>query len=99
MQWQSNGGEGVRESYIERKVCEYAKEKGVLVFKCTGHKGIPDRIFLYQGRVFYIEFKAPGKKPTVLQERVHRKIREQGIMVFVIDNIEDGKKAIRGMMC
>ena len=84
----------MRESRIEKKVGDYAKANGWLVFKFTGRKGVPDRIFIKDGKIFFVEFKAPGKLPTELQKRIHDKIREQGGTVFVIDNIEEGYKIV-----
>lgn len=84
----------MRESRIEKKVCDYAKANGWLVFKFTGRKGVPDRIFIKDGKIFFVEFKAPGELPTELQKRIHDKIRAQGVTVFVIDNIEEGYKIV-----
>ena len=72
----------MRESYIEKAVCDYAKSKGWLVFKFLGRRGVPDRIFIRNGTCFYIEFKAPGKEPTELQKRMHNKIKAENFNVF-----------------
>ena len=82
----------MRESHIEKRVCEIAKKHGWLVFKwqSTNVRGVPDRIFVRQGEIVFIEFKAPGKKPTKLQAHIHRKLREEGSKVHVIDSIEAG---------
>lgn len=54
-----------------------------------GTSGMPDRIVLLpNGRAFFVELKAPGKKPRPLQERVHEKLRELGFDVYVIDSFE-----------
>ena len=37
----------------------------------------------------FIEFKAPGKKPTPLQAAWHDKLRALGFEVHVIDNVSD----------
>jgi molybdopterin-guanine dinucleotide biosynthesis protein len=47
-----------------------------------------------EGVVFFIEFKALGKTPTTLQEKTIQRIREQNIKVFVVDDIEEGKKIV-----
>ena len=87
----------MRESKIEEAVCKYAKEQGCLVYKFTspGRRSVPDRIFIHKGHVFFVEFKAPGKKPTKGQEREMERLREQGIKVYVCDDIEGGKFLIR----
>lgn len=87
----------MRESTIERAVCAYAKAKGCLVMKLAGpnQKGQPDRMFIYRGKVLFIEFKAPGKKPTALQEKWLRDLVAQEMHAEWCDDIEDGKALIR----
>lgn len=84
------------ESKIERKVCLYAKAKGWWVWKLTilGWAGIPDRMFLKQGKVFFIEFKAPGEKPRKLQEHMICKLQDNGFDAYAVDNAEEGKKIV-----
>lgn len=84
------------ESSIERSVCEYAKKLGCLVLKCNPamSNGLPDRQFLFSGRVFFIEFKAPGKKPTPLQSLRHEELASRGFDVYVVDDVTFGKALI-----
>ena len=82
------------ESKIEKSVCDYAKKQGFYVrkFKAPGQRGVPDRIFLSPiGQVFFIEFKAEGKRPSDLQKREIRLIENCKGSVYVIDNVPDGK--------
>ena len=47
------------EKQIEAKVCDYAKERGLLVYKFTSpnRMAVPDRMFIRpDGKVFFIEF-------------------------------------------
>ena len=81
------------EKYIQDKVIYHAKQRGWLIGRFA-NRGYPDRIFMQKGKTFLIEFKATGKKPTKLQEFYIKKFRDNGFNVFVIDNVEDGKKAI-----
>lgn len=82
----------MKESAIERAVCEKAKANGWLVFKWAspGVRGVPDRIFFRAGRLLLVEFKAPGKKPTKLQQHTHRLMREAGFEVAIVDDREQG---------
>ena len=50
----------IRERDIEKKACDLAKAAGWLVFKFVSpsQRGVPDRIFIRQGRIVFIEFKA-----------------------------------------
>mgnify|MGYP003661828076 CR=1 FL=1 len=86
----------MRESTIERAVCAYAKSKGCLTLKLSGQnqKGQPDRMFLHNGRVMFIEFKSPGKEPTALQARWLERITENGHYATWCDEINAGKKMI-----
>lgn len=85
------------EKQIERKVCDYAKEQGLLVYKFTSpsRMGVPDRLFITrEGMVFFIEFKRGGEKATPAQVREHERLREQKVNVFVIDDVVKGKLVI-----
>lgn len=84
----------MRESTIESKTVNYAKSKGWLVYKFTSpaNRAVPDRIFIRHSIVFFIEFKAPGKKPTELQKKVHLDIKNQEIPVHIIDSWSKGKE-------
>ena len=86
----------MRESTIERAVCAYAKAKGCLVMKLAGpnQKGQPDRMFIYRGKVLFIEFKAPGKLPTALQMKWISDLFLQGMAAYTCDDIADGKMLI-----
>lgn len=88
------------EKQIEAKVCDYAKDAGVLVYKFTSpaRSAVPDRMFIYNGRMFFIEFKREGQKPTPAQEREHNRLRQHKINVFVVDNVEQGKSTINLMI-
>lgn len=87
----------MREIIIERKVSDHARSKGWIVFKFEARKGCPDRVFMRNGKVFFIEFKAPGKKPTELQKRMHNKIRAENFNVFVVDDPMEGYKIVDAM--
>jgi len=85
------------EKIIEQKVCDYAKSKGCLVYKFTSpsRRSVPDRMFIAPGgRVFWIEFKRLGLKPTPGQEVEIEKIRSKGGIVCVADSVEQGKWVI-----
>lgn len=65
-------------------------------FVSPGRRSVPDRIVtLPGGRVVFVELKAPGKKPTPLQELDHARRRALGCDVRVIDTI-GGANAFEG---
>ena len=82
------------EKTIEKKVVEHAKKLGFWTrkFVSPNNRGVPDRIFAYKGRIFFIEFKAPGKKPTALQNLEHSKMFDAGLSIYVITEAERAKE-------
>jgi hypothetical protein len=51
-------------------------------------------MFLYQGRVLFIEFKAPGKRPTALQARWLDRLADHTFHAACCDDIAAGKRLI-----
>lgn len=81
------------ESSVEDTVCELARRKGWLnrKVKWVGRTSAPDRYFTKKGQIpFFVEFKRPGKKPRLSQKKEIERLEENGTIVYVIDNIEDG---------
>jgi hypothetical protein len=79
------------EKHIEKACGSIARQRGWVYWKLTvmGFPGVPDRLILAPGGcAAFVEFKAPGKKPTALQEAWHRRLRALGFKVYVIDNVE-----------
>ena len=61
-------------------------------FTSPQRAAVPDRLYITpRGKVFFVEFKREGMKPTPAQQREHERLREQGVMVYVIDNVVIGK--------
>ena len=80
------------EKYIEEKVVNYAKSLGFLAYKFSSpsRKGVPDRIFIKNNSIFWIEFKRKGAKPTELQSKTIHEMRKQGCKIYIIDDIKLG---------
>lgn len=82
------------EKEIEKKICDYAKSKGCLVYKFTSpnQRAVPDRLIVApNGHVGFLELKRPGNTPTKLQSIELAKLKQQGAMSGWCDNVEDGK--------
>ena len=86
----------MKEKQIEKAVCRYARAKGFKCYKFSSpqNRGVPDRLFIHKGNIFFIEFKMAGKQPSGLQEYVINEIRKEGIFVYVVNDIETGYKII-----
>ena len=85
------------EKQIEASVCDYAKNCGLLVYKFTSpnRMAVPDRMFVRpDGKIFFIEFKREGQKPTPAQDREHERLRGHGVQVFVVDDVKIGQWVI-----
>jgi hypothetical protein len=79
------------EKTIEQILIRRVKELGGTCEKFTspGRRAVPDRIVtLPGGRIIFVECKAPGRKPTILQQLDHERRRLLGCDVRVIDSLE-----------
>ncbi len=87
----------MKESEIEKQICTYAISRGWLPIKFTSpnRQGVPDQVMLgYGEKILFIEFKKPGGKLSSNQLRLIKKFALRGVIVHVIDNVEDGKELI-----
>ena len=80
----------MRERTIEKYFREQVKKRDgrTLKFISPGLPGVPDRIVLYLGKVWFVEMKAPGVTPTPLQRKVHSWFLQVGFPVSVLDSKE-----------
>ena len=81
----------MREKFIECKLVSAVEKRGGMCPKlvCPGINGMPDRLVLIPGgKIAFVEVKAPGKKPRLLQELRHKQLKELGFTVYVLDGIE-----------
>lgn len=85
------------ERVVEGAVVKYAKGLGVLSYKLNGmgQRSWPDRMFLHEGCIMFVEFKRLGEKPTPKQTLNHEMLRNAGFNVKVVDNKEAGLSIIK----
>ena len=78
----------MEEKQIESYLVKEVKNSGGICEKWnSGSSGWPDRICLLpDGKIAFVELKAPGKKPRALQISRHKKLRQLGFKVYVIDD-------------
>lgn len=78
----------MRESDIERSLRNKIIKLGGRAYKfiSPGNNGMPDRLILIKGKVFFVETKAPGKKLKPLQRQRKRELEAQGFTVFTVDS-------------
>lgn len=81
----------MREKTVEAKLTKKVKSMGGIALKImsANYDGLPDRlVLLSDGKMAFIELKAPGKKLRPLQEKRKRQLEALGFSVFCIDGIE-----------
>lgn len=79
----------MREKQIEQKLVKAVRNVGGLCpkFVSPGLAGMPDRLILLPGRrLAFVEVKAPGEKPRLLQLHRHAQLRALGFRVHVLDD-------------
>ena len=90
----------MREADIEKKLVAYVKTCGGLALKFTspGNAGVPDRLVLLQGRVLFVETKAPGKRLRPLQRYWRRTLEQLGFQVHVVNSLESLERVKREIL-
>lgn len=79
----------MREKDIEEYLRKKVKTAGgkAYKFESPGNDGVPDRIVIFPlNKIYFIELKAPGRKPRPLQVKQMRDLQNFGCEVLVIDS-------------
>ena len=87
----------MREKETEEKFRRAVKQAGGKAYKFVspGNGGVPDRLEAPPGgRIGFVELKAPGRKPTPLQQMRIRELKGLGCRVLVLDSPEGIPAAI-----
>lgn len=76
------------EKNIEMYFNKQIKKMGGLSRKYTspGRRGVPDRIAILNGHVYFVELKRPGQKPRPDQLAEHRALAKHDVKVYVLDS-------------
>lgn len=78
------------EKFLEKELKRRIEEQGGLCIKFLPFNtaGLPDRIVLISGLVFFVELKSKGKKLRPVQRIVHKMFLDVGHSVWVVDSEE-----------
>ena len=83
------------ENKVEKHLVDRVKATGgkIRKLKWIGRNGAPDRMVWWPKKrgsadIFFVELKAPGKKPTEQQLKEHKKMRADGLHVIVLDGTD-----------
>lgn len=83
------------EKTTERQVRLYVESIGGMMVKQTWRRGAPDRLVLLpNGRHLFVEFKAPGRKPSRLQKEWISRLNLMGHPATWCDSYQDAVGAI-----
>jgi hypothetical protein len=85
------------ESELEKDLGTFVRSLGCLYykFKSPSNRGVPDRIVICpEGRVLWLELKAPGKRPTKLQMKHLTTLAAYKQHAYWVDNLNQGKQLI-----
>lgn len=79
------------EKCLEQVFRKEVKKRGGIAFKFVspGMSGVPDRLVLMKdGKLAFVELKAPGKEMRPLQILRKRQLESLGFLVYCIDSKE-----------
>lgn len=85
------------EHQVEQTLVREVRKHGGIAPKFTspGTAGMPDRIvILPNGKICFVELKAPGQKPRPIQTRQMDRLTQLGCMVRTIDHPNQIQKLI-----
>lgn len=87
-----------QEAKIEKYLCGRVKMLGgeVRKVKWIGRRGAPDRLVMLPSLTAWVELKAPGKTPEPHQAREHKRMRDMGQRVEVIDSMDGVDNLLKG---
>lgn len=72
----------------------------MLVFKMTpvGERGWPDRLFIKDSQLLFVEFKAENGRLSALQLKRLQQLRKRNLMAVVIHRASDGYAAVDSLV-
>lgn len=90
---------GKAEGKIEDYLTSESKKRGYMCkkFVSPSYDGVPDRIVIGKGIIFFVETKAPGEKTRKLQRSVIRQMMSHGAVVYVADTKDEVDELLNEM--
>ena len=91
---------GVRENKVEKLLDEQFKKLGGLTRKWVspGRDGVPDRICILDGHVWFVEVKTIDGKLSKVQEREIERLKDVGAQVHIVYGAVDVHCYIEGVV-
>lgn len=90
----------ILERDIEKRLNKKIKNLGgvSLKFVSPGATGVPDRIVIIAGKLYFVELKRPGEKPRPLQRKVFKDFGKRGFPVYVLSNYTEVDAFVEGVV-
>jgi hypothetical protein len=90
----------MRERQVERALVDGVRAKGGICAKwvAPGQRGVPDRIIVIKGKVFFVELKSPTGKLEPWQMRFIQRLKDQGRWVYVLRNLKEVKDFVNEVL-
>lgn len=90
--------EGKVRTYLRKRIIETKGEHRKL--RWIGRRNAPDEFafWAHTQRHCWFECKAPGEEPTPAQDREIQRMRQAGLIVFVVDGVEAIEQFLRTMV-
>ena len=89
------------ERQIQSKILSYLRSTYPKALSLKLHEdpvfgvvGIPDIMFLHDGKALFFEVKRPGEKSSKIQESIMTKMINNGIMARVVYGVDDVRRII-----
>ena len=83
------------EQTVEKYLCRRVKEAGGMAIKMTNCNGIPDRLILVNGGVYFVETKAVSGRLSPIQIAIQNRLKSMGYNVSVLWSVE----AVNDWLC
>ncbi|WP_303015386.1 VRR-NUC domain-containing protein [Holdemania massiliensis] len=79
------------EAELEKRLVDKVTNLGGLAWKFTsqGTIGVPDRIIMFCGKIFFVEMKAPGKDLREIQQWRKHQLEREGFTVLRLRTKEE----------
>ena len=92
---------GVRENKVENYLDERVRQIGGLTRKwiSTNQVGVPDRIVIVEGDIWFVEVKTADGKLSPMQVREHQRLRDVGARVTTVYGTNGVDKFIEELTC
>lgn len=90
----------MRESKIEKRLVSEIENMGGKAYKfiSPGNNGMPDRLIVIDGKCYFAETKAPGKRLRPLQKIRKAELESLGVTVFKVDSMRS-VEAVLNAIC